>query len=553
MTRYHILITLGLLGLGQARTPTCRCFPDEPCWPSPEEWDAFNHTIGGRLIRTTPISSVCHTNTSFNTYNARSCSELLTNWEDPRTHYDTSSSPMAAWFGNYSCTPFSPPCTLGPLVRYAVKVSNVDDVRATLNFTTTHNIRLVIRNTGHDYLGKSTGAGAVALWTHHLTHTQTIPDYTSAVYSGPALRLGAGVQGSQALSAAQSSNHTLVTGNCPSVGIAGGYTQGGGHGQLVSLYGLAADQVLEWEVVTATGDWLVASSTQHEDLFWALSGGGGGTYAVVMSVLVKMYPELRTVEARLAVSSTVPGYWDVVGAALVDTMPLVDRGGVVVWNLGREGFSLAPVALPGGTVDMLQGYLGRTLELLKRKNVTYEYTINTHSTFYKSYQATNPHLNITDYQIGGRLLPRSTIDNNPSLLPTFQEIVAFNTSIAGVSLNVSRGRWPSNAVNPVWREAGMAVVLGLPYSRVRETDLQRQVVMTNELVPRLEALAPGSGAYLNEADFNEPDWRRVFYGVNYQRLLAVKEKYDPFQVFYGLTAVGSEGWVVSGDGRLCRV
>ena len=82
----------------------------------------------------------------------------------------------------------------------------------------------------------------------------------------------------------------MLGGTCPTVGIAGGYTQGGGHSALSSLYGLSADNVLEWEVVTANGTQLTATSSSNQDLYWALSGGGGCTYGVVMSMTTKLYP-----------------------------------------------------------------------------------------------------------------------------------------------------------------------------------------------------------------------------------------------------------------------
>lgn len=79
--------------------------------------------------------------------------------------------------------------------------------------------------------------------------------------------------------------------------------------------------------------------------------------------------------------------------------------------------------------------------------------------------------------------------------------------------------------------------------------------MTNALIPLLEALTPPgeeTGVYLNEADFNQPDWQRAFYGENYNRLLKIKDKYDPAKLLYGRTAVGSERWVEYENGRLCQ-
>ena len=77
--------------------------------------------------------------------------------------------------------------------------------------------------------------------------------------------------------------------------------------------------------------------------------------------------------------------------------------------------------------------------------------------------------------------------------------------------------------------------------------------MTNDLMPALEAITPGGGAYVNEADFRQPNFQDTFYGDSYNTLLAIKDKYDPKGLFYALTAVGSERWTSRPDGRLCRV
>lgn len=83
-------------------------------------------------------------------------------------------------------------------------------------------------------------------------------------------------------------------------------------------------------------------------------------------------------------------------------------------------------------------------------------------------------------------------------------------------------------------------------------NLVAQERVTAQLGPVLDALTPGGGAYLNEADMNQPNWQQAFYGSNYPRLLLIKKKYDPEGVFWGPTAVGSEEWNVAKDGRLCR-
>lgn len=95
------------------------------------------------------------------------------------------------------------------------------------------------------------------------------------------------------------------------------------------------------------------------------------------------------------------------------------------------------------------------------------------------------------------------------------------------------------------------------YSRIESLELRdmlkRQDEMTDVLMPTLENATPGAGTYLNEADFRTPDWQEEFYGENWPRLSAIKKKYDPSGLLWARTAVGSEEWVESGDGRLCRV
>ncbi|KAL8721554.1 MAG: hypothetical protein Q9181_007683, partial [Wetmoreana brouardii] len=65
---------------------------------------------------------------------------------------------------------------------------------------------------------------------------------------------------------------------------------------------------------------------------------------------------------------------------------------------------------------------------------------------------------------------------------------------------------------------------------------------TKHFLPLLEALTPGGDAYVNEADFHQPNFQDVLYGVNYATLKAIKKEYDPHDIIYAVTAVGSEEW-----------
>ena len=76
--------------------------------------------------------------------------------------------------------------------------------------------------------------------------------------------------------------------------------------------------------------------------------------------------------------------------------------------------------------------------------------------------------------------------------------------------------------------------------------------ITYDLIPKLAELTPDGGCYLAEGDFRQPDWKQVFYGPNYDKLASIKKKYDPNDMFYALTAVGSDAWLPDQDGRLCK-
>jgi len=76
--------------------------------------------------------------------------------------------------------------------------------------------------------------------------------------------------------------------------------------------------------------------------------------------------------------------------------------------------------------------------------------------------------------------------------------------------------------------------------------------LANTYVAALRKLAPDMGAYLNEANANEPDFQQVFWGDNYPRLFAIKREIDPDDVLWCTPCVGNERWEEVGD-LLCKV
>lgn len=77
--------------------------------------------------------------------------------------------------------------------------------------------------------------------------------------------------------------------------------------------------------------------------------------------------------------------------------------------------------------------------------------------------------------------------------------------------------------------------------------------ITTVKVQAMKDLAPDTGCYMNEADRYDPEYLMDFYGEHLGRLSEIKLKYDPLDVFYCETCVGSEKWKADEEGRLCRV
>ena len=139
-------------------------------------------------------------------------------------------------------------CEMGGYPSYAVNISNVAQIQLAVNFARNLNLRLVVKNTGHDFNGKAAGKGALTIWTHGLKDKAYYPNFKAANgYVGPAIKFGSGIQVFEANEFAKSVGATVVGGEAVTVGLGGGYTAGGGHSPLSSLYGLAADQVLAME------------------------------------------------------------------------------------------------------------------------------------------------------------------------------------------------------------------------------------------------------------------------------------------------------------------
>jgi len=103
-------------------------------------------------------------------------------------------------------------CTVGGFPEYTVNATTVADIQLAVRFARHFNIRLVIKNTGHDFGAKSTGKGALSIWTHHLKEWKFHDNFSTKSYSGPAFHFGAGIQVFDANRLAKEHNVTVIGG-----------------------------------------------------------------------------------------------------------------------------------------------------------------------------------------------------------------------------------------------------------------------------------------------------------------------------------------------------
>lgn len=123
---------------------------------------------------------------------------------------------MSPLFTGLSCLPTSDPtfgnCTQGTYPVYVVNARSVRDVQSTVNFARNLNLRLVIKNTGHDFAGKATGKGSLSIRTHLFQDILFIENYSTSTYSGPVFKVGSGVQGRELYKIAKEYGYAIVGG-----------------------------------------------------------------------------------------------------------------------------------------------------------------------------------------------------------------------------------------------------------------------------------------------------------------------------------------------------
>src|SRR5690348_11465225 len=263
-----------------ANTGLRRRRPSDANWPSQAAWKRLNDAVGGNLIPVNFPLSILKTDPS-----GADARRLLANLRSP---YYVGDQPgltqTLGWVDAWAS---------GPSV-YAVAARNANDIAAAVNFARENDLRLVVKGTGHSYQGTSNAPDSLLIWTRHMNeiamHRAFVPQGCEATMrSQPAVTVGAGTIWMQAYDAVTTQGGSYVQGGgCTTVGVAG-LIQSGGFGSFSKRYGMAAASLLEAEVVTADGQVRIANACTNPDLFWALKGGGGGSFGVITRITLKTH------------------------------------------------------------------------------------------------------------------------------------------------------------------------------------------------------------------------------------------------------------------------
>lgn len=131
----------------------CKALPDTPSWPSQAQWKALNTSISGQLIAPLPPAAVC--DPTLSVFNNASCTTVASQWSVSDFH---AKDPLAVMQPNWeddACLPVTGVhCNLQQYPRYTVNATKASHVQAGVNFARTNNVRLIVRGTGHDFLGR---------------------------------------------------------------------------------------------------------------------------------------------------------------------------------------------------------------------------------------------------------------------------------------------------------------------------------------------------------------------------------------------------------------
>ncbi|CCO36641.1 hypothetical protein BN14_10783 [Rhizoctonia solani AG-1 IB] len=461
-------------------------------------------------------------------------------WDSPRCGIDT---------------PRNATCDQGFVPHYSVDAQSETHVSEAVKFADKHNLRLVVKNTGHDFLGRSSGEGSFGIWTHNLkginfTNSFVVDGCPQNETSQPAVTVKAAEQWLDVYKAADAQNVSVVGGAARSVGAAGGWVQGGGHSPLGGLFGMGVDNVLQFTVVKPDGQIVKSNKCQNQDLFWALRGGGSGTWGVTLDVTYKTHPPVNANVVGMILNTTNAGKLSELSEVFLQALPNITDQGLRGYGFWQPPTSLMVLWIHpnSSSLQSTNSTLQPIYNWLNTNNATQTQIITSaHPTFYDMFNTYIQDQSIgTPIWFGTRLVSREAFATNSKELVKY---IWGDGKRLGASFNIIGGGVinkfdpESTGLNPQWRkDAIVSWTFGGGWTDNATTEEIEQIKTdTTRIVQRFGKVAGlDDAAYFNEADPLEPQWKKSFFGSHYDRLLKIKQAVDPKGLFTCNRCVGSD-------------
>lgn len=340
---------------------------------------------------------------------------------------------------------------------------------------------------------------------------------------------------------------------------------------------MGVDNVLQVKIVTPSGDYLTANACQNTDLFWAIRGGGGGTFGVIIEVTMKAFPSPTVTVHGLSITALPSinntAYWNLI-AEIHSHLPSLKKGGLegyiimtpstfteIQTNTLTWTFSL--YNKPNGTIESLIKPLLTLLDTKNNSLITYTSSITHPSSFLAHWlSGLGPEPVATSaVSSGSRLLPASVFSSKSSIAVFAATLENISVAPSDAGPPILQSHMIANSANrglnislvPAWRDAVVHFVIGEGFSdSASHADAKVVYARQTARTELLRRLAPNSGAYLNECDPFSPQWQIDFWGDNYEALRRVKKQVDKNTALWCVSCVGGEEWVSRADGRLCK-
>ena len=371
--------------------------------------------------------------------------------------------------------------------------------------------------------------------------------------------------------ALKDTGYAVVGGIGLSICATGGYGQGGGHSLFSPSFGLAVDNVLQIELVTADGRVRVVNPCRDPELFFALRGGGGGTFGVVTSITYKLHKTPNNLVSVVVAMSPLPANTSWALETQEDLLTAWYRSQVTLDRMRWGGYwtfdatSFVGHFLVPATPNLAHNTLAPILKALSKiKNVNASASLTDwHQDWHGATYMINllQGMNYTGYrtELGGRIVPYAALigDARGLARTTLSTMTksglqsVLGAMVIGPGVRDADPKSNMTSVTPAWRRGAFPMMSSATWTW-NGTDPHGSAARRTMLAftKLLHKVYPESGVYFNEACVDEPDWKDSFWGSNYARLLAVKSRVDPLGLFVCCKCVGSDLWDKSGN---CRV